>query len=95
MIADPLLEDEAVQLTVDLPSSLEVAVTLVGPLGTLEGVAVVDAVGPVPTLFVAATVNVYKVPFVSPVNVHPVAVLVRVVHPVAVIDPPELEAVTV
>jgi hypothetical protein len=45
-----------------------VAVTPVGAAGTLAGVTALDGAeaGPAPTAFVATTVNVYVVPFVSP-----------------------------
>jgi hypothetical protein len=50
-----------------------VAVTFVGAPGTViaPGVTGVDGAeaGPVPTAFVAETVNVYVVPFCSPVTV--------------------------
>ena len=48
-----------------------VAVTLVGAPGTVAGVTEFDAVDValVPTPFVALTVNVYAVPFASPVTV--------------------------
>jgi hypothetical protein len=51
-------------------------VTLAGAEGTVAGVTGADATdwGPVPTAFVAATLNVYVVPFVSPVTVWLVAV---------------------
>ena len=42
-----------------------------GPLG-VSGADGFES-GPVPTLFVAATVNVYAVPLVSPVTVYEVA----------------------
>jgi hypothetical protein len=47
------------------------ALTAVGAPGNAAGVTLFDAVeaGPVPTLLVAATVQVYAVPFVSPVTV--------------------------
>jgi hypothetical protein len=46
-------------------------VTDVGASGTVTGVTEFDAADaePVPTLFVAVTVKVYAVPFVSPVTV--------------------------
>jgi hypothetical protein len=44
----------------------------VGTPGTVDGVAEAEAVeaAPVPLAFVAVTVNVYAVPFVSPEIVH-------------------------
>ncbi|HET7549055.1 MAG TPA: hypothetical protein VFJ86_14890 [Usitatibacter sp.] len=48
-----------------------VAVPIVGAPGTVAGVTLFDAAdaGPVPTAFVAVTVKVYAVPFVSPLTV--------------------------
>ena len=48
--------------------------TPVGAPGTAAGVIAEEAVDadPVPTVFVALTVNVYEAPFVSPVTVHEV-----------------------
>jgi hypothetical protein len=68
--------DGAVQLTIAeaLPA---LAVTPVGAAGALAdaGVTEFDAAerGPVPTAFVAETLNVYAVPFVSPVTLTLVA----------------------
>ncbi len=47
-----------------------VAVPIVGAPGTVAGVTLFDAAeaGPVPSAFVAVTVNVYAVPFASPVT---------------------------
>jgi hypothetical protein len=44
----------------------------VGAPGTVDGVALAEAVeaAPVPDAFVAVTVNVYAVPFVRPETVH-------------------------
>ena len=52
--------------------AFDVAVTPVGAPGTVDGTAAADALDaePVPTEFVAVTVNVYEVPFVRPVIVH-------------------------
>ena len=76
MSALPPLLDGAVQLTVACPFP-GVALTFVGTPGTVgaAGVTAVDGLdsGPVPTAFVALTVNVYAVPFVSPVTVALVA----------------------
>jgi hypothetical protein len=70
VIAEPPLLDGAVHETVAwlLPA---VAVTDVGAPGTVTGVTALDGddAGPVPTAFVAVTVKVYEVPFVSPVTV--------------------------
>jgi hypothetical protein len=62
------------------------AVTLVGAPGTPRGVTEFDAVDEalVPALFVAVTVNVYAVPFVSPV------IVIGDAPPVA-LNPPTLE----
>lgn len=76
----PPFDAGGVQLTVAwaLPA---VAVTFVGALGAPPGVMLFEAVeaGPVPTLLVAVTVNVYAVPLVRPptvaVVVAPLAVL--------------------
>ena len=70
-MAAPPLEDEAVQATTDWVLAYEVAVTAVGAVGTVAGVAGAEAVelGPVPAPLVAVTVNVYGVPFVSPLTV--------------------------
>jgi len=50
----------------------EVADAPVGAPGTEDAVIAEEAVDadPVPTVFVAFTVNVYEAPFVSPVTVH-------------------------
>ena len=50
---------------------LAVAETFFGAPGIVAGVTAFDVLGvaPVPTVFVAATVNVYDVPLVSPVRV--------------------------
>lgn len=61
-----------------------VAETFVGAPGAgLPGVTAADAVeaGPLPTEFVATTVNVYDVPLVSPVTVATVPVVVAVTLP--------------
>lgn len=70
MIALPPLEAGAVQLTVACPFPAT-AVTPVGAPAGAEGTTGLDTVeaGPVPTAFVAATVNEYVVPLVSPVIV--------------------------
>jgi hypothetical protein len=80
VIAEPLLA-AAAQLAVARPLP-DVAVTAVGVPGTVAGVTAVEAAdaGPVPTLLVAVTVNVYAVPLVNPVTVAvsaPVVVAVR------------------
>ncbi len=74
-MADPPLVDGAVHDTTDWALALEVAVTPVGALGTVDGVAVADAAeaGPVPEPLVAVTVKVYPVPLVSPLTVQLVA----------------------
>jgi hypothetical protein len=69
MVEPPLLAG-GVKVTVAcaLPA---VAVPIVGAPGTVAGVTLLEAeeAGPVPTAFVAVTVNVYAVPLVSPVTV--------------------------
>jgi hypothetical protein len=75
--APPLFGAAKVTVAWALPN---VATALVGALGAVAGVT--DALGPdalpSPTPFVAATVNVYTVPFVSPTTV------IGLVVPVAV-----------
>jgi hypothetical protein len=70
VIADPPLLAGDVNVTVAcaLPP---VAVPIVGAPGTVAGVTPFDAAdaAPVPSAFVAATVNVYAVPFVRPATV--------------------------
>ena len=60
----------AVKLTDALPFP-SIALTLVGAPGTVDGMAPTDAEDeiPVPIKLVAATVNVYEVPFTRPVTV--------------------------
>jgi hypothetical protein len=72
VIAAPPFEDGAVQDTTDWPFALELAETEVGAPGTVDGVAAADAAEAllVPIGFVAVTLNVYEVPFVSPVTTH-------------------------
>ena len=70
-MAAPPVEVGAVKLTVACPCPA-VAETLVGAPGTVAlGVTLLEAVEvlEVPTEFVAVTVKVYAVPFVSPVTV--------------------------
>jgi hypothetical protein len=88
MIAEPPFEPGALKVTVAwaFPG---VAVTAVGapgmvaPLGGADGVAAFDGAeaGPVPTAFVAVTVNVYLTPFVKPVTVNGLAAPVAVSPP--------------
>ena len=70
MIAEPplLLGAEKVIVASPLPRT---ALTLVGAPGTVAGVTLFEAdeADPVPTAFVAVTVNVYAVPLVRPVTV--------------------------
>ena len=90
MIALPPLSDGAVQFSVADPSPA-VPVTPVGAPGAVgagRGVSAALALeaGPVPTALVAATVNVYVVPLVSPVtladvDVEPVSIGVCAVEP--------------
>ena len=70
MIALPPLLAGAVKVT-DACALPAVAVPIVGAPGTLAGVTLFDAAdaAPVPTAFVAVTVNVYAVPLVRPVTV--------------------------
>ena len=60
-----------------------------GAPGAVAGVTLLDAAeaGPVPMAFVAVTVNVYAVPFVSPVTV-----AVSVLPPTEAVSPPGLDA---
>ena len=60
--------------TTDCVFAFEVADTAVGATGGPFGITAADAVdaAPVPAEFVAVTVNVYEVPFVSPETVHEV-----------------------
>ena len=73
MIADPPSDDGAVQLTPTCPLP-RVAVNPVGAPGIVAGLARMDEEGgPLPTTFVATTVNEYVVPFVRPEIVQPKA----------------------
>jgi hypothetical protein len=70
VIAEPPLLAGAVNATA--ASALPpVAVPMVGAPGTVAGVTLFEAAdaAPVPSAFVAATVNVYAVPFASPATV--------------------------
>ena len=60
VIAAPPVEDGAVHETTDWAFAFDVADTLVGAPGTVDGVALEDATeaAPVPDAFVAVTVNV-------------------------------------
>ena len=87
-MAAPPFETGAVKL-IEACALPPVAVPMVGEPGTVAGVTEFegdDAV-PVPTELVAVTVNVYAVPFVSPVTV------IGEDDPVAVIPPGEEVAV--
>jgi hypothetical protein len=81
-MASPPSETGAVHVndTCVLP---RVGVTPVGAPGTVVGVAAADAddAEPVPTVFVAVTVNVYAVPFVRPLTVHVSDAVVHVKPP--------------
>ena len=70
MIARPPFEAGADQLTTADPSA-GVATTPVGAPGTVAGMTAADGAeaGPVPTEFVAVTLNVYDVPLVRPLTV--------------------------
>lgn len=72
----------AVKVTV-APPFPATAVTPVGVPGTETGVTPADGrdAVPVPSTFVAVTVNVYAVPFVNPVTVIGLAVPVAVIPP--------------
>ena len=69
MIAEPPLLAGALQLTLADAFS-RVAKTLVGGSGTVAGVTAAEAEDSTlfPTAFVACTVNLYAIPFVSPVT---------------------------
>jgi hypothetical protein len=85
MVAPPVAVGE-VQLAVACAFPA-VAVTLVGGPGGPTGVTLFDAAeaAPVPTLLIAATVNVYAVPLVRAVTVWVVAVELKVVALCAVV----------
>jgi hypothetical protein len=72
VIDAPPVDDGAVHDTTDWPFAFDVADTPVGAPGTVDGVAAADAADAalVPTEFVAVTLNVYEMPFWSPVTVH-------------------------
>ena len=90
--AVPPLDDGAVQVTVADAIPL-VAVTPLGAGGAVAGVAAAEAVDavPVPEALMAATVNVYEVPFFSPVKAHVVEVPVSKVEQVAGVGTAGLE----
>ena len=70
-------------------------VTPVGAFGTVDGVTALEAVDStdVPMPFVATTLNVYAVPFVSPVTVQASAITVDVHVPATLF--PDVYAVAV
>ena len=72
----------AVHDTTDWVLALDVAVTLVGTLGVVAGVAAAEGAeaDPVPAALMAVTVKVYAVPLVSPVTVQVVVVPFGVVQ---------------
>ena len=72
MIVSPPLLAGAVNETFAVLGPVEVAIKFVGAPGTVRGVAVAVAPGPVPIALLGVTVNVYRVPLVSPVNVQEV-----------------------
>ena len=82
MAAPPLLTG-AVQDTADWALALEVAVTPVGTLGVVAGMATAEADDglPVPAELVAVTVNVYEVPLVRPDTVQLVVGVLHVKAP--------------
>ena len=69
MIAAPPLDAGAVHVTVACVFPA-VAITFVGAPGTVAGVTVTPADAGLVLPFVAVTVTVYVVPFVSPLTVH-------------------------
>ena len=73
----------AVHDTTDWVLALDVAVTLVGTLGVVAGVAAAEGAeaDPVPAALMAVTVKVYAVPLVSPVTVQVVTVAEHVAMP--------------
>jgi hypothetical protein len=75
VIALPPLLAGAVQVTFDCRAPVD-ADTDVGAFGSVKGVIedVFVEYEPVPTAFLAATLNTYGVPFVSPVTVTEVAI---------------------
>jgi len=82
-MAAPPTDVGAVQETSDSPSVFEVAMTFVGAPGTVAGVAEDDEIegAPEPLAFFATTMNVYEIPFVRPVTVHEIKMLVQVLPP--------------
>ena len=81
MIAEPPFETGAVQVSATwaLP---RVAAVRVGVPGTVAGIAVsAFEAGPAPTPFVAVTVKLYVVPFVSPLTVQASVLVVQVAPP--------------
>ena len=81
-MADPPLLAGAIQETVACVFPA-VAVTPVGAPGTVAGVTAFEGEDAllVPRPLVAVTVNVYEVPFASPVTVHDVVVDVQLAPP--------------
>ena len=84
-MAEPPLLLGALNVTVASPFP-RVAVPMVGASGAVAGVTLFEAADadPVPTAFVAVTVNVYAVPLVRPITVIGEA-------PPAPVNPPGLE----
>ena len=82
VIALPPLDPGAVQLITD-EALARVPDTDVGAPGGLAGVTLADAVesAEFPAAFVARTLNVYAVPFVKPVTLQEVVVVVQVKDP--------------
>jgi hypothetical protein len=82
VIGEPPLDAGAVHDTTArvLPGMAD---TPVGGPGTGRGVTAALGAegGPSPATFVAKTVNVYEVPFVSPVTVHEVVAVVQLAPP--------------
>jgi hypothetical protein len=82
MVAPPL-DADAVHDTTDWVLAYDVPVTPVGTDGVVAGVAAAEGAEgfPEPTALVAATVNVYGVPLVSPVTAQVVPAVVQVKPP--------------
>lgn len=79
MIAEPLFVTGAIHVTLaaPLPGDAETALGAVGAPTVAGGDA--PDVGPIPRAFLAATVNLYVVPFFNPVTLPVLAVDAKVV----------------
>jgi hypothetical protein len=82
----PPFEVGAVQETTDCPFTFDVARTVVGAPGTVDGTAAAEAAEATdaPLTLLAVTVNVYDLPFVRPLTKHEVAVSATQVYPTTV-----------